>query len=246
LFISTSITGGTLVAMIFVSLFPRLDTDSQKMYENKSAIYPFLIVWTLLLLIIYCANKFFNLNNNTSNKLSWYSLLFIYIGITATLFIGRFFNIKLKYFNWRLTSRSFLLIFIVSIVENISRNIISKVLSAGIYPSSMFRLNSLNSLPIFLLNALFNAAYPGIFEEVLYRGFLISGLKGIGLSDEKCNVIQSIIFGIAHVMSWGAAPKAFILYTAAQAMAGYLLGKVYFKTKSLTPCILLHGLMNVI
>lgn len=107
-------------------------------------------------------------------------------------------------------------------------------------------MNSLNSLPIFLLNALFNAAYPGIFEEVLYRGFLISGLKGIGLSDEKCNVIQSIIFGIAHVMSWGAAPKAFILYTTAQAMAGYLLGKVYFKTKSLTPCILLHGLMNVI
>jgi membrane protease YdiL (CAAX protease family) len=87
--------------------------------------------------------------------------------------------------------------------------------------------------------------YPGVFEEVLYRGLLISGLKGFGFKDEHTNIIQAIIFGITHVISLGNVPFVFILHTASQVIAGYVLGKVYFRTKSLTPCILLHGLFDV-
>jgi membrane protease YdiL (CAAX protease family) len=87
--------------------------------------------------------------------------------------------------------------------------------------------------------------HPGVFEEVLYRGLLISGLKGFGLKDEQTNIIQAIIFGITHVISFGNVPSIFILHTASQIILGYVIGKVYFKTKSLTPCILLHGLIDV-
>jgi membrane protease YdiL (CAAX protease family) len=87
--------------------------------------------------------------------------------------------------------------------------------------------------------------HPGVFEEVLYRGLLISGLEGFGLKDEHTNIIQAIIFGITHVISFGNVPSIFILHTASQIILGYVIGKVYFKTKSLTPCILLHGLVDV-
>lgn len=89
-----------------------------------------------------------------------------------------------------------------------------------------------------------NAGYPGFYEEVLYRGLLISALKGLGLDDDKTNILQAILFGIHHIMSWGIASWFFLLSIAAQALLGYVLGKIYFKTKSLMPCILLHGLLD--
>lgn len=102
----------------------------------------------------------------------------------------------------------------------------------------------MNNILNFLIGTIVNSAYPGFFEEVLYRGFLISGLKGLGLSNNKCNIVQAIIFGISHVMSWGIPSWIFLLSTASQAMVGYLLGKIYFKTESLMPCILFHGLLD--
>ena len=97
-----------------------------------------------------------------------------------------------------------------------------------------------------ILNFIYQCIYPGIFEETLYRGFLISGLKGLKLNESKCNVIQALIFGASHVNSWGSGSFIFLLHTAFQSLIGYLFGKLYFKTKSLTPCIILHGLFNTI
>lgn len=88
--------------------------------------------------------------------------------------------------------------------------------------------------------------YPGFFKEVLFRGFLISGLKGFGLSDDRCNIFQAIILGVGHVMSWGMPSWIFLLAMTWQAMLGYVLGKLHFKTNSLLSCILFHGFLNAI
>jgi hypothetical protein len=45
----------------------------------------------------------------------------------------------------------------------------------------------------FIIKMIRKSLHPGVFEEVLYRGLLISGLKGFGLKDEHTNIIQAII-----------------------------------------------------
>lgn len=99
----------------------------------------------------------------------------------------------------------------------------------------------------FALKAVINSVYPAFYEEILFRGLLISGLKGFELSNNTCNIIQAIIFGIAHIMSWGEPSWwVHLLALSIQIMIGYLLEKLYFKTNSLLPCILFHGLNNTI
>lgn len=96
------------------------------------------------------------------------------------------------------------------------------------------------------MQLVFIAVYPGFFEEFLYRGLLISKLKNYKLTEESINIIQAILFGLLHCnlytqdVSLGFA----ILATAAQMLLGYILGKIYFKTKSLMPCIIFHVILD--
>ena len=92
-------------------------------------------------------------------------------------------------------------------------------------------LLSISFVVKFVLSTLYHCLYPGLLEEVLYRGFLISGLKGLGIDDWKCNIVQAVIFGIIHVFSGGNYAWKVLLSTASQTLSGYVLGKIYLKTK---------------
>lgn len=84
----------------------------------------------------------------------------------------------------------------------------------------------------------------------MFRGFLISGLLSFNMEKWKANIIQSVIFGLGHcfVVSKGLgfhiSALAAILHTSQQMMIGYVLGKIYLKTNSLLPGIILHGLLD--
>lgn len=136
-----------------------------------------------------------------------------------------------------MTFKNFLLIFIIYISYKGLNVILYKELNIVVFDK--------NNIKNFIFHLIYQCFYPGIFEETLYRGFLISGLKGLRLNENKCNVIQAVIFGASHVNSWGTGSSIFLLHTAVQAIIGYMFGKLYFKTKSLTPCIILHGLFNI-
>ncbi len=88
--------------------------------------------------------------------------------------------------------------------------------------------------------------YPSIVEEVLFRGFFLSGLLAFGIREDKSNIIQSIIFGIIHVLSHNEVSIIIILSTSYQMYIGFILGKIYLRTKTLTPCIFLHALIDTI
>jgi membrane protease YdiL (CAAX protease family) len=228
-----------VVLVVIIYLYPVRVKEDKHIYENKKAIIPFLIIFSIVLITIFTLNKAFGLNNSTlGNHIGYY--LLVVLGFSSALFISYFFKVRLYEFNWDMPFRSFILVILLYAIFRLITNFIGNY-EGTIHLSNIFNIQFILQ---FIISTIAKSIYPGIFEEVLYRGFFISALKGFGLSNQKCNIIQAVLFGIGHVMSWGTASWVFLLSTAGQAMMGYVLGKVYFKTKSLLPCILLHGLLD--
>lgn len=75
-------------------------------------------------------------------------------------------------------------------------------------------------------------------EEIIFRGLSFSALKYYKLSDIQVNIAQSIIFMLAHTGTYDLKTSLLPL------LLGYLLGKLYTCSKSLTPSIIFHGLYN--
>ena len=222
--------------LIIIYLFPLGNHEDKKIYENKRAIIPAFIIIAITQIIIYSLNVFCGINSG-SNIQNRKLATFIEVCVVLTLFISYFFKIRFKKFNWNISIKSFILILLIYIVY--------KSLSILFYESNCtMKVINLKFMCDFLKGFFFNSIYPGIYEELLFRGLMVSGLKGFGYSDDKCNVIQAVIFGLFHTGSFGVYSWISLLSTAYQAMMGYVFGKVYFKTKSLTPCILLHGLVD--
>lgn len=75
-----------------------------------------------------------------------------------------------------------------------------------------------------------------IFEEIIFRGIIQKGLINKGVEPWKAILLSSILFGIIHANPW-----QFVGAT----LLGFVLGLVYYKTKSLLLPMLLHGFNNL-
>ena len=222
----------SIAALIILITFYPIKVKNQ-IYKNKKTIFVFIIIEVILLTII----KLLGINYTTQNNSNRMYVLLIQLSLPLTIFICYFFKVELINFNWGLTFNSFTLVIIAFIVYKL----FFYISKGKIYTNNNFNIDFIVSFIVRFIVILISTAF---FEEVLYRGFLISGLKGFGLSDNVCNAVQAIFFGISHAMSWGTPSLVFLLSLAAQAMMGYALGKLYYKTKSLLPCILFHALLD--
>lgn len=70
-----------------------------------------------------------------------------------------------------------------------------------------------------------------ITEELVFRGGLMGGLISNGYSAKAAILTSALLFGIIHFNP---------VQVVFAAMAGLILGWAYYKTKSLTPSILMH------
>jgi sodium transport system permease protein len=80
------------------------------------------------------------------------------------------------------------------------------------------------------------ALAPAVFEELAFRGFILSGLQSLG-SGFKAIIISSLLFGLAHSILQQSIITFFL---------GCLLGFIAMRTASLIPCILYHVIHNSI
>jgi hypothetical protein len=228
-------------SIIIIYLYPMKVKEDKHIYKNKKCIIPFLIIIVFDQIMIYTLNKVWGINNYTTASFNRSYILLLQLAISSTLFIIYFFKIKFKDFNWDISLKSFILVILVYITFKLISSI-DLIYNGKICFSNIFNVKFMCN---FIIKTIQESIYPGIFEEVT-MALLISGLKGFGFSDNKCNILYAIIFGIGHVGSWGTASWIRLLSTACQAMWGYLDVKLYFKTKSLVPCIILHGLTDAI
>ena len=84
----------------------------------------------------------------------------------------------------------------------------------------------------------------GFLKEIIFRGFLFVGMSKNNL--RSAVIVSSITFGIGHLVNLFNGQLFFetmiqILFAIA---VGFTLVILFYKGKSLIPCIIFHGLNN--
>lgn len=163
--------------------------------------------------------------NNISITIS-NPLILVLINILVLFILFKICKIKLTFFNFK-TSFSWILI--------------SVIISYFLILIRLSTRNTYGSIIDFFINVCIFLITNYGMEEVIFRGCIFSGLIKFNLNPVHINIIQSIIFAICHLGSirhnLNCLPY-YILY-------GYLFGKIYSTSGSLTPGIVLHGIFNL-
>lgn len=84
----------------------------------------------------------------------------------------------------------------------------------------------------------------GFLEEIIFRGFLFKMMAKDNL--KAAIIVSSVTFGIGHIVNLLNGAELFItLMQVCYAIAiGYLFVTIFYKSKSLVPCILAHIFIN--
>ena len=97
----------------------------------------------------------------------------------------------------------------------------------------IFKDASGGSLAVLLFLGAFS---PAVCEEVLFRGFILNGLRS-RLSKWQCLMLNAVLFGALHMLVYQFVPTAAL---------GLLLAWIAWETGSLLPCVLFHFLNNAL
>lgn len=213
--------------MILIVFENQITNYKVKLKKGKKFLYAFALVFFVYIIIQF----FFNSVNTDHFTLNQLRLLF-QVPLTMTIFLGYLFQARLNDFNWDITPKSFFIVVLLFIL----------IESATILDLQ----TESKTISFYIKNFIQKLFYPSIIEEVLFRGLFINGLLAFNKREDSANIIQSFIFGIVHIIGYKELSIVILLSTSIQMFIGYIFGKIYIKTKSLTPCILLHALIDAI
>ena len=84
----------------------------------------------------------------------------------------------------------------------------------------------------------------GFLEEIIFRGFLFVALCRENV--KRAIIISSITFGIGHIVNLlnGAEVLSTLLQICYATAIGFLFTIIFYRSKSLIPCILAHSAIN--
>lgn len=195
----------------------------KKLYEKKEVL--FAVLW----IVAYCALTI-PVRGNLGDESPWMLAALAALAVAATLFIkGNALESKYGLTGWAEAPRKYL------------------------YFLPMFFLATGNLWSGFGLEyqglsevlAVLSMLLVGYVEEVLFRGFLFKALlKKDG--PKPAILISAITFGIGHIVNLLAGQAS--LETAAQVVFAIAWGMIFtvafYKSGSLWPCIVAHGLVN--
>lgn len=221
------------LVILLMNFIYKFKEEKDDIFINKKAL--------LVFAIIYSINILMNLNINILKKVMMHwslgkVLIIQLIMGMIPIFIGYSFKIKLSNFKWKTSVKWLLISTSIFIIY-----FIPKIILLG---SEAFQYRNYYSKPDYIINIINALIFNVFIEELVYRGYLISGLKALKLNEFIINAIQAIIFGLIHIYQ---VPNTHIFMGVSwHILMGYILGKLYFKSKSLTPGILLHLLINMV
>lgn len=104
-----------------------------------------------------------------------------------------------------------------------------------------FNINNTTSEILFHILTMINV---GFIEEIIFRGFLFKAISKESI--KKGIIISSITFGIGHIVNLinGSPLIPTIIQIIYAVSLGYLFVIIFYKSKSLLPCIITHALIN--
>jgi len=211
-------------------------TDEGFSLRDLSTVLSILIAYYAILFIYY---------NLASNEHIFYFFIFIHLALTLTLIsaVARFTPLKgsikrlLDFPRFKLSSASYIAIifffFYTSFIIFTSlESLTGRLEELG--PTNLIMLEAVYktpfiALPVFILTEIFSVGA----EEIVCRYFAINAL-GQKLNKISVIIISALIWTLMH---WDTNLSIFIL--------GLLLGSLYYKTESLSICVLLHFLYNL-
>ena len=84
----------------------------------------------------------------------------------------------------------------------------------------------------------------GFIEEIIFRGFLFKMMAKDNV--KKAIMVSAITFGIGHIVNLlnGADLIPTLMQICYAISIGYLFVIIFYKSKSLMPCIITHSLVN--
>ena len=86
----------------------------------------------------------------------------------------------------------------------------------------------------------------GFLEEMIFRGFLFKAMAKNGI--KSAIIVSSVTFGIGHIVNLingsGVELIPNILQVIYAVAIGFTFVMIFYKTKSLLPCIVTHGVFN--
>ena len=87
----------------------------------------------------------------------------------------------------------------------------------------------------------------GFLEEIIFRGFLFKAMEKAGL--KSAIIISSLTFGFGHIINLFTAHAnilATILQICYATTTGFLFVIIFYKGKTLLPCIFTHSVFNTL
>jgi len=107
---------------------------------------------------------------------------------------------------------------------------------------------ALNTSPLETLLYILSMFCVGFLEEMIFRGFLFQAMMKDDV--KSAIIVSSVTFGIGHIVNLMNGSGAELLPTLLQVIYAIAIGftfvMIYYKTKSLVPCIITHGIFNAI
>ena len=197
----------------------------KKLYE-KSEIW-FAVLW----IIGYCVLS--SIGDNMSANVGILKIISLPILIVLTGLLYYFVKRNHLFLKYGLTKPQisaskllFYIPFIVLITANLWRGI---VINYSLLETTIYILASL---------------CVGFLEEMIFRGLLFNAMIKDGI--KSAIIVTSITFGIGHIMNLfnGADLLPNILQVIYAIAIGFAFVMIYYKSKSLIPCIITHGLFN--
>lgn len=84
----------------------------------------------------------------------------------------------------------------------------------------------------------------GFIEEIIFRGFLFKMMEKENV--KRAMIVSALTFGIGHIVNLlnGAELLPTIMQVFYAVSLGYLFVVIFYKSKSLVPCIVTHGVIN--
>ena len=106
-----------------------------------------------------------------------------------------------------------------------------------------FRVNmSLLETILYILSML----CVGFLEELIFRGLLFNAMLKNGKN--SAIIVSSVTFGVGHIINLingsGAELLPNLLQVVYAIAVGFMFMMIYYRTKSLLPCIITHGVFN--
>lgn len=193
----------------------------KKIFEKNETLFCILLIVAYVVVNSYCVQNFGTIDYRSAiiNTMFSITLILLMIILNRTSYYGlkKVTNLK-KY----LYFIPLLLIVSVNLWNGININ------------------NSTNEIIFYILTML----NVGFIEEIIFRGFLFKMMEKTNL--KRAIIVSSITFGIGHIVNLlnGADLIPTLMQICYAIAIGYVFVTIFYKSKSLIPCIITHSLIN--